>query len=259
MSLKILKKYFNLSKNETYFVLSFFVFVSSLLAFTFYGPNYNQTASSIQVVIPEGASFNSVVEELHAKKIISSKFNMKAAAFLFGIERNVKAGRYDIPDGISYISLLSLLNEGVPKEQHLVTIHEGIWQTDLAELLYMEFGVEKKEFLDLCKNKEFIERMRLNTSNLEGYLLPNTYYFYKESSAEEIIEKLTSEMNKIFRDASVQRRMKELKMNKHQILTMASIIDGESNKIEEFKIISGVYHNRLKNRWNCKQIPLCNT
>jgi peptidoglycan lytic transglycosylase G len=255
MPLKILKKYFNLTRNETYFVFAVFIFVSSFLAFTFYGPNYNKTSSSINFVVPQGATFNSIIDSLYKKDIIPTKLNMKAAAFLFGIERDIKAGSYEIPDGISYISLLSLLNEGAPKEQQLVTIQEGIWQTDLAELISNEFGVEQKEFLNLCKNKKFIKSLGLNISNLEGYLLPNTYYFYKGSTSEEIIKKLSSEMNNIFKDAKVKSRMKELKMNKHQILTMASIIDGESNKVEEFNRISGVYHNRLIKRWKLQADP----
>jgi len=53
-------------------------------------------------------------------------------------------------------------------------------------------------------------------------------------------------MQEIFSEPKVIERMKELHMNENQILTLASIIDGESNKVEEFKKISGVYHNRLR-------------
>lgn len=255
MALKIINKYFNLSKNETYFVIGVFVFVGSLLAFTFYGPNYNHKSADIKFHVPEGASFNSVVDSLYFAGIISSKINMKAAAYLFGIERNIKAGNYNIPDGISYISLLSLLNEGAPKEQILVTIQEGIWQKDLAELLNQKLGIDKNKFLKLSKNKKFIKSLGLNVSNLEGYLLPDTYYFYIGSSPEEIIEKLSSEMSKIFDDPKIKKRMTELKRNKNQILTMASIIDGESNLVSEFRKISGVYYNRLKNGWRLQADP----
>lgn len=255
MPLKIINKYFNLSKNETYFVIAVFVFISSFLAFTFYGPNYNNTSAPVPFEIQEGASFNSVVDDLYEQEIVPSKLNMKAAAYLFGIERNVKAGNYIIPDGISYINLLSLLNNGVPQEQHLVTIQEGIWQNDLAKLLNTEMGIEEKEFNNLCKNKKFIKELGLKTSNLEGYILPNTYYFFKGSSAKSIIKKLVTEMKKIFDDPKVISKMKELNYNMHQVLTMASIIDGESNKLNEFKRISGVYYNRLKNGWKLQADP----
>jgi len=255
MPIKFVKKYFNLTRNESYFVLAFFVFTCSLLAFTFYGPNYNGKSSPVNFNVPQGATFNSIVENLYKQEIIPSKNNMKVAAFLFGIERNVKAGNYEIPDGISYIKLLSLLNKGTPKQQKLVTIHEGIWQKDLAKLLNEELNIDEKEFLKLSKDKKFVSQLGLNVSNLEGYLLPETYYFYEGATTKEVLKKLSSEMKQIFSDPNAKRQMKLLNMDMDEILTMASIIDGESNLVSEFKKISGVYHNRLKNRWRLQADP----
>lgn len=255
MPIKFIKKYFNLTRNEAYFVITFFVFVSSLLAFTFYGPNYNGSSESKVFIVEKGETFNAVINDLYANGIIPNKVNLKAAAFFFGIEKDIKAGTYTIPDGISYIGLLNLLNKGAPQEQHLVTIQEGIWQKDLAQLLSEECGVSAKKILDLSSDKEFIAELGLEVDNLEGYLLPNTYYFYTGSTEEELLQRLSREMEFIFDDPVIQSRMNELKMNKHQILTLASIIDGESNMVSEFKKISGVYHNRLRKNWRLQADP----
>lgn len=255
MPFQLFNKYFNLTKNETYFIFGFFIFIASLLAFIFYGPNYNKTAESIEFDIPKGAVFNEVLDSLYDKNIIHSKLNMKIAAFLFGVERNIKAGHYKIPDGISYVRLLALLDKGEPQVQKLVTIQEGIWQKDLAELLSNELGIDSQKFLKLSKDAKFIKTIGLNVKNLEGYLLPETYYFYEGSSEAAIIRKLTYEMDKIFDDEDVKHQMKVLNMNKRQILTMASIIDGESNIEEEFRRISGVYHNRLNKGWKLQADP----
>ncbi len=255
MPLKFINKYFNLTKNETYFVITVFIFISSFLAFTFYGPNYNGTAAPILFEVKKGESFNSVLNDLYKKNIVNSKLNMKVAAFLFGIERNIKAGRYEIPDGINYITLLSLLNKGAPTKQKLVTIHEGIWQTDLAEILNNELGIDEEEVLELSKDKNFIKELGLDVNNLEGYLLPETYYFYEGASAKEVIKRLSSEMESLFKTDEVKEQMKILKMDEHKILTMASIIDGESNMLSEFNRIAGVYYNRLKNGWRLQADP----
>lgn len=252
---KIFYKYFNLTKHETYFVIAVFIFISSFLTFTFYGPNYNGTSKSIYFEVKKGESFNAILNNLYIKNVINSKFNMKVAAFLFGVEKNIKAGRYEIPDGINYIALLSLLNKGVPEKQKLVTIQEGIWQTDLAALLNKELGIDKKEFLELSSNKDFINELGLNVDNLEGYLLPETYYFYEDVTAKEVIKKLSSEMETLFNNDKVKEQMKVQNMDKHKILTMASIIDGESNLLSEFKKIAGVYYNRLKNGWRLQADP----
>ena len=62
-------------------------------------------------------------------------------------------------------------------------------------------------------------------------------------------------MNNIFNDSTVLKQMKKMKMNKNEILTMASIIDGESNLVTEFKKIAGVYYNRLNDRWRLQADP----
>ncbi len=90
---------------------------------------------------------------------------------------------------------------------------------------------------------------------MEGYLLPDTYYFHEGSTEKEVLKKLVDAMLTLFNDNEIKARMKHLRKNMHQILTMASIIDGESNKISEFKRIAGVYYNRLKKGWKLQADP----
>ena len=91
-----------------------------------------------------------------------------------------------------------------------------------------------------------LNSLNIVVENLEGYLLPDTYYFFKGSSASDIIRKLKYEMDKIFKVDSVIVQMSKIGLSKNEVLTLASIIDGETNKESELKLISGVYHNRLK-------------
>jgi len=227
-------------------IISFFVFVLALLVFTFFSPNYYNEQEPIQVDIPRGLTLSNVVDSLYEKKIIKNRTNIKIAAFLYGAERNIKAGRYSIPNGLNYLQLIELLIEGRPAEQISVTIPEGIWQHDLAKLLKENLGIDSLTIVELSKSNSFLNSLGVEADNLEGYLLPETYFFFTNSTAEEVLRRMKNEMDKIFNSADIQARMKELKMNKHQILTIASIIEGESNKLSEFKTISGVYHNRLK-------------
>ncbi|OGU56575.1 MAG: hypothetical protein A2V66_14410 [Ignavibacteria bacterium RBG_13_36_8] len=234
-----------LTKKEYYLPVGFFILIALIGAYIFFTPNYYDEEEPVKLEIPKGYSLARVIDTLYVKNIIPNKTSIRIAAFLFGAETKIKAGRYKIPNGLSYIQLIDLLLEGQSDEQELVTIPEGIWQKNLAGLLKNVVYVDSLEFVKLSSNKQFIKSLGLSVNNLEGYLLPETYYLYKNSNAEEIIRKLKSEMDKIFVD-SVETRMSELKMTRHQILTIASIIDGESNIVSEYKRISGVYHNRLK-------------
>ncbi len=235
-----------MSKKELYIFAVAFGFFLGILIFTFYFPNYYNGDEPVKFEIKRGASLNEVIEELYEKGIIPSKTNMKIAALISGSEKNVKAGVYEIPNGISYLKLLQILTEGQPLPQKLVTIQEGIWQEKLAALLEEQIGISSARFMKLSRNKEFIKSLGLNVDYLEGYLLPETYYFYLGSTEEEIIKRLSDEMQKYLSKPEYVKRMEELGMTEHQILTMASIIDGESNVVSEFRRIAGVYYNRLK-------------
>lgn len=233
--------------NKFYIISAIFGFFFGLFIYTFFTPNYFDHNSKIFFDVPKGATFTQVVDSLYSKGVIPSKTNIKIAAMFTRADHKIKAGRYVILNGLSYFELLDLFLKGQPKSQILVTIQEGIWQHNLAKLLKQELGVDSAEFMKLSSDKNFIKKLSLNVGNLEGYLLPNTYYFYDDVSAKDVLIKLESEMD-LFLTDSLENRMKELGMTKHEILTLASIIDGESNVISEFKTISGVYHNRLKKR-----------
>ncbi len=239
-------KYFSLSKNDLYIFAGAFGFFLGILIFTFYFPNYYNGEGPVKFEIRQGETLNQVIDELYLRGIIPSKRNMKIAALISGSEKKVKAGFYEIPNGVSYLKLLEILTEGQPLPQKLVTIQEGIWQEKLAQLLEDEMGISSGKFMKLSRDKKFIRSLGLNVNYLEGYLLPETYYFYVGSTEEDIIKKLSSEMQKFLSKPEYIEQMKKLKMTKHQILTMASIIDGESNNVNEFRRIAGVYYNRLK-------------
>jgi UPF0755 protein len=244
---KDFKNLLTLSKKEYLLVGAIFVAVLLILLYTLYSPNQFDDETVPTVEISRGSNFNDVVDTLYHKKIIPNKLGIRLAAFIYDAEKKIKAGRYTIPEGLNYFQLVELFINGAPQAEILVTIPEGIWQNDLASLLNSKLGIDSSYFMKLSKNMNYINSLDLpaNVTNLEGYLLPETYYFYANSTVEEIIKKLVTEKKK-FIAGKLERRMQELKLTLNETLTLASIIDGESNIIGEFKTISGVYHNRLR-------------
>lgn len=241
-----LLKQFHLSKNEFYLIIGILSFVFSFLTLAFLSPNYFEGKSPKKFVVHKGESLTKIVENLYEENVITNSLNIKIVAFFYGAETKIKAGRYSIKNGLNYFQIIDLLVKGSPNSQVLITIPEGMWQNNLADLLEEKLGINSKLFLTVSKNKAFLNSQNIMADNLEGYLLPNTYYFHENSSILDVVKKLKTEMDKIFEDEEVISQMAKLKMTKHQILTLASIIDGESNKESEFKLIAGVYYNRLK-------------
>lgn len=218
---------------------------TGIFLYAFLTPNYYKQLGPVEFFIPKGASLTSVIDGLYKSKIIKSKFAFKAAAIISDAQSGIKAGRYEIPNGLSYFGLVDLILEGQPEAATLVTIQEGIWQPKLAKLFATEMNINEKVFNSLSTDKKFIKSLGLESNSLEGYLLPDTYYFNNSSSEEDILRKLYRETQKFFND-TLLNRLKEIGFTLNEVLTLASIVDGETNIESEFRTISGVYHNRLK-------------
>jgi UPF0755 protein len=236
---------FNLKKTDYIIIVAFFFLVLGILLYSFFSPNYYKQAAPAKFKVAKGETIERIIDSLYARQIIPNKFNMKVAFYLSGEAKNIKAGNYYIPNGLSYFGLIDLFVNQPHSRELLVAIPEGIWQYKLAGFLHRKIEADSAKIMQLTRDSAFIAKLNLNTDNLEGYLLPEGYYFWADVKPEEILERLKLEQDKVFND-SVNTRIAKLKMTKKQILTLASIIDGESNNVKEFKRISGVYHNRLR-------------
>jgi len=243
-----------LTGTESFLVGSFFLFVLGFLLFIFFTPNYYKQPEPVVINIPYGATLSTVIDSLYANKVIPNKTNMKIISYLYGAEKKIKAGRYKIPNGLSYVKLVDLLVSGTTMIEIVVTIPEGSSQTEVAQILKRDLNIDSSKVMELSKDRSFIVSLGLNADNLEGYLLPETYYFYSDATAEEVLRRLKVHMDRLFTEAA-RKQMDKLGLTKHQILTLASIVDGESNYVPEFKTIAGVYVNRLKRRMPLQADP----
>lgn len=252
--MKIQKK-----RKETSFVTKLFVYLifavsSGIFLYIFFSPNYYEKNAPVFFTIKEGETLNSVTERFYDEGIIRNKTAFKIIAYLLNAEKKLKIGNYQIPNGLNYLQLVNLISVGQKEIAKLITIPEGIWQKDIAKIFKRELGIDSARFMELSSDINFIRSLGLDVQNLEGYLMPDTYYFYKDATCEDIIRKLVHEQNRFF-DDSVNTRMTEMGFTRNKLLTLASIVDGESNIIDEFPVIARVYLNRLKIRMRLQADP----
>ena len=115
----------------------------------------------------------------------------------------------------------------------------------VAKHLSKELDFNYFEVLKLLSNEEFIRDLQVNSNTLEGYLFPETYYFFEGVDKTSVIKRLVKEHKKFWNDANLSKA-DSLGFTPYEITTLASIIEGEAIYDSERSIISAVYHNRLK-------------
>ena len=226
-------------------VIAVFILVFVISYLTFFTPNYYSVRSPITFEIKNGEDFSSIADRLYEKGIIPSETNFKIAGFIYGAERKVRAARYHIPNGLSYLDLLDLFISSKCDFQKTFTINSGQTIKWLAYRLHKYIYIDSTNFVKLANSSKFADSLGLNQKTFEGYLFPDDYEIYERSSAREVIPMFYDSLKKFYND-SLQKRTKELGFTRNEIITLASIIKGETDKVEEMPRISGVYHNRLR-------------
>ena len=213
------------------------IFVTSILSVN------NREVNSSVITIEKGMSLNSVSNLLLENEIIVNQNIFKLKVITRGLASKIPTGRFLIDGKISDAILIDLIfNKGPIKLK--LTIPEGSQSKNLFKDINTLLNTDY-DFNKYFNSTEILEQYKLDASSLEGYLYPDTYYLYHDSSPEEIIDILLSEFWKKF-DENLQDRANQLGFSVHEVVTLASIIEGEAMLDSERSTISSVYHNRLK-------------
>ena len=136
-------------------VVGVFILVLVLSYLTFFTPNYYTASHPVTFDIKKGESFSSVVDRLYEQGIIPGKNNFKIAGFVYGAERKIRAARFHIPNGLSYLDFLDLFISGKCDFQRTLTIRPGQTIKWLAHRLQKYVFIDSTEFVNLANNKNF--------------------------------------------------------------------------------------------------------
>ena len=213
------------------------IFVTSMLSVN------NREVNSSVITIEKGMSLNSVSNLLLENEIIVNQNIFKLKVITRGLASKIPTGRFLINGKISDAILIDLIfNKGPIKLK--LTIPEGSQSKNLFKDINTLLNTDY-DFNKYFNSTEILEQYQVDASSLEGYLYPDTYYLFHDSSPEEIIDILLSEFWRKF-DKNLQDRANQLGFSVHEVVTLASIIEGEAMLDSERSTISSVYHNRLK-------------
>lgn len=211
----------------------------------FYGANDFGEGERKVFIVSKGEEWHQIVDSLEAKGIIRNRTWFEWVVRIAGRGTHTQVGKYEFPSGISNMELYNSLRLGKNIFPILVTLREGRRAVSFSRAFARMLGIDTLRFMNLVQDESFARSLGVEAGNLEGYLAPNTYSFNWQADEAEIIKRLVKQTEAIF-DDTLRRRAQELKMSVHEVLTLASIIEGEALIEDERPLISGVYHNRLR-------------
>lgn len=238
----------------TVLFLLFCVAVSVYLELLIYGKKPAGTKPDGQVVtIAPGQRFQVFSAMLHDAGIIENPTKFELFARIKGYDKQIKAGEYFFSPSLSPEKILDIAVRGKVR-LHRLTIPEGYNLRQIAMTVEASgFGTET-DFLKAATDSARVRKNGIDADAFEGYLFPDTYYFPKGATPDQIISAMVKHFWTVF-GPEWQKRAKDLGFSVHQIVTLASIIEKETGTPYERPIISSVFHNRLQRNMRLESDP----
>ena len=217
-----------------------------------------ENTEPIEFTIDEGATAGEIGKNLKRQGLIRNDMYFKYTAKKNNLT-DFKYGTYELKKSDDLITIIKKLNEGGRPLGEKFTVIEGMKIYDIA-MQFENAGIMNKDhFIDATSDKkrfedEFTFLKSVPDGSLEGYLYPETYFIQNGASVDDIIRLFLEHTQKIFDENHILTAFNGLSpkiANMNDFVTLASIVQRESGKVDDMQKIAGVFLKRLD-----KDMPL---
>jgi UPF0755 protein len=207
--------------------------------------------------IPEGTSVRQVLQMLEQKGAVRFPWLWKQLGWVVGQFRRVsmRMGSYELSPAITHAELFSNLLTGRNRLIRPLTIYEGETTPHLAGALARRLEDDSARVYHLIVGDSLAHAVGLEDApSLEGYLLPATYDLFECEPTEHALRRIARHFDAIWQ-ARFAAKARQQGLTRQQVLTLASIVEGEVATPTEYRRVAGVYWNRLRRRMKLEADP----
>ncbi|MVB11588.1 YceG-like family protein [Caprobacter fermentans] len=252
-------------KNKRFFRLVWFVmvlFVSLLLArYLVVGVNdmlaVGRDSLNVTVDIPQKATDKQVAQILYQDGVIRDKNFFLLYAKLTKAPKQFGGGSFQVSTNMDYEALINSIQSNANRVDTVkLTFREGMNAPEIAALLQSNGVCSAKDaetvFNSGSQNKNYDMLQQITNASeryyqLEGYLFPDTYEFYKNEDPDQAVAKLVANCNRKL-TKQIRQKAEDSGMTLDQMLALASMIQAEAADKNDMYQVSSVFHNRLSSK-----------
>lgn len=222
-----------------------YIFASNIVIETESGADY--------LYIPTGSDFDDVIEILNTNGWLKDTESFRIIAEKKKYTLRVLPGKYLIKNNMSNNELVNLLRSGRQEPVNVSFISVRTLEI-LAGRLAQNIEADSTSIIKLMKDPEVHTKYGFNQFTFKSMFIPNTYQFYWNTSAEDVIQRMAEEYKKFWNEDRKQKAA-AIGYTQSQISSIASIVEAETQKNDEKERVAGVYINRLKKGWKLEADP----
>ncbi len=215
------------------------------------------TPGAVMIVIKQGSDTSDIAKVLADKNVIANKLAFNFMSKINGFDGQYKAGTHFVKKDMSYDEIMYMLS--LKPQTVKVTFQEGLTYKEVKEKLVKAGVLFDETILDNMVNNpalfleyNFVTQIPKTEGRewlLQGYLFPDTYEFDMNTNEESIIRTFLDNTKRRL-IPEIYARAKTMKLTMDQVITLASVVEMESGRLEQLDLIAGVFHNRLNAKNN---------
>lgn len=228
-----------------------FILFAVVLGYEVFFPHHLPN-NAYQLIVDKDESISAIANDLSEHNIIKSKFMFRGLLRLLGKDRKVAAGLYFLKNSLSTWDIVARITNGKP-DQISVTIIDG-WSFE--QIRNYINGLPNIQHLTAKYTEEQIKStLKIDYPNLDGVFYPSTYFIVPNQADLEIYQQAYRLMQNKLTDLYNSRSTSTNYTNPYQLLTMASLIQKETNNKNDMILVSTVFNNRLKKGMKLQDDP----
>jgi UPF0755 protein len=208
-------------------------------------PNYDvDEKKGFALLIPKGATFETVWDSLNTHKIVRDELSFKFLAKMLKYKDNVREGRYIIKADMGNYELIKKLRSG-DQDPIKLTFNNIRLKSDLIHKIGNKFEFDSTALAKVLNDTTTAQKYGFTNETFMCMFLPNTYEVFWNTTPDKLLETMKTWYDKFWTEER-KRKAKEIGLDPIKAQIMASIVEAETKKADEKPRVAGVYMNRLR-------------
>ena len=216
---------------------------AAFLGWELFGPATAFSGSKYYLYIKTGMNYDELLQLIEKDTVLKNPFVFKILSQRMDYPANMKAGKYEIKQGMNQIAILRMLRNGRQTPVNLV-ITKLRTKEDLASLVGKKFECDSLSFIHFLVNKDSLEEYHVDSNTVMTLIFPNTYTYFWNTGPSRIFKKLFLSYKNFWTNEQIEKA-KEHGLNPTSAYILASIVEEETNMKEDKGKVASVYINRL--------------
>ncbi len=231
-------------KNLLILLSLLFLIVSGYVYSKLFSSNTGDFKDKKYLYIKTGSDYNQLLQQLKDSQLVENLNSFEWTADKMNLKSNIHPGRYELMEGNGNYKIVSMIKAGKQKPVKLV-INKLRTKKDIIRKISTQLEADSSELQKLFSNNDYLKKWNIDTNQVQCAIMPATYEFYWNTPADKAFEKIAKSYEQFW---TADRKAKAAKLNLTipQVITIASIVEEETNKDDEKARIASVYLNRYK-------------